>query len=89
VRGGRSTAAERRRRNLTYLAVFIIVTFLLGIVPSLRFLLVLNLVADVVLILYLGLAVYMTIWPPQSERAIPHPPVDPATLAPQRAADGF
>jgi hypothetical protein len=88
VRGTRSTAAERRRKNLTYLAVFIIATFLLGIVPMLRFLLVLNLVADVALILYLGLAVYMTIWPPQSERAIPHPPMDPA-LAPQRAADGF
>jgi hypothetical protein len=86
IRGGRSSAAERRRRNLTYLAIFIISTFLLGILPPLRFLLVLNLVADVMLILYLGLAVYMTVWPPQNERPAP-PPMDTA-LAPQRVAEG-
>jgi hypothetical protein len=86
IRTGRPTAAERRRRNLTYLAVFIIATFLLGILPPLRFLLVFNLIADVMLILYLGLAVYMTAWAPQGDRA-PLPPVDPA-LAPQRVAEG-
>ena len=59
----RSSAALRRRRNLTNLAIFIIVTFVLGIFPPLRFMLVVNLVADVALILYLGLAMYLAIWP--------------------------
>ncbi len=85
--GGRSTAAERRRKNLTYLAVFNIVTFLIGLLPPLRFLLVPHLIGDVLLILYLGLAVYMTVWPPQSERSVP-PPVDPSALQPQRVAEG-
>ena len=86
MRGGRSSAAERRRRNLTYLAVFIIVTFLLGLLQPLRFLLVFNLIADVMLILYLGLAVYMTVWPPTSERT--HASAAPVELAPQQVAEG-
>ena len=87
VRGSRATAAERRRKNLTYLAVFNIVTFIIGLAPPLRFLLVPHLIGDVLLILYLGLAVYMTVWPPLSERTLP-PPVDPTALQPQRVAEG-
>lgn len=56
--GRRMRAAERRRRNLTWLAGFIVVTFLLGLFPALRFLLVLNLIADILLIAYLGAALY-------------------------------
>ncbi len=84
VRGNRATAAERRRRNLTHLAAFIIGTFVLGLLPTLRFLLILNLIADVLLIAYLGLAVYMTAWPPERER----PQTMDPTLAPQRVAGG-
>ena len=84
MRGGRSSAAERRRKNLTYLAVFNIVTFLIGLLPPLRFLLVPHLVGDVLLILYLGLAVYMTVWPPARERPAAAP-MDPAL---QRVAGG-
>jgi hypothetical protein len=88
ARGGRSSAAARRRQNLTRLAVFIIVTFVLGILVSpLRFLLVLNLVADVLLIAYLGLVVYMVVWPPSGERTIVAPGGEPQ-LAPQRVAEG-
>lgn len=61
--GGRMSAAERRRRNLTWLAGFIVVTFLLGLIPALRFLLVLNLVADIMLIAYLGAALYFAARP--------------------------
>lgn len=61
--GGRMTAAERRRRNLTWLAGFIVATFLLGLIPALRFLLVLNLVADILLIAYLGAALYFAARP--------------------------
>ena len=67
-RTARRAAAERRRKNLTYLAVFIIGTFLLGLVPSLRFLLVFNIIADALLVAYLGLALYVAIRPPPSER---------------------
>lgn len=67
----KSSAAERRRRNLTYLAIFIIATFLIGLVPQMRFLLIVNLVADILLIVYLGLAFYLAVWPPASERALP------------------
>lgn len=88
ARGRRSSAAERRRRNLTHLAVFIIVTFVIGIaVPPLRFLLVLNLIADVLLIAYLGLVVYLVVWPPSGERAIVTTAPDPQ-LQPQRVAEG-
>ena len=80
-----SSAAQRRRRNLTNLALFIIVTFLLGLVPPLRFLLVINLVADVLLILYLALAAYLAAWPPPAEReAVPVP----AEALPQAAEGG-
>lgn len=84
---GRSSAAERRRRNLTYLAVFNIVTFLIGLIPSMRFILVPHLLGDVLLILYLALAAYMTVWPPQSER----PAQRTAEVLPQRqvAEGGF
>jgi predicted MFS family arabinose efflux permease len=74
----RSSAAERRRRNLTYLAIFIIATFLIGLVPQLRFLLIVNLVADLLLIVYLGLAFYLAVWPPTAERNLPLDP-DPET----------
>ncbi len=83
------TASERRRRNLTYLAVFIIATFLLGVFPPLRFLLVVNLIADVMLIVYLGLALYLAVWPPASERdAIAPPPAVTEIPESQPAADG-
>jgi hypothetical protein len=90
MRGGRSTAAQRRRKNLTQLAIFIIVTFLVGLlVPPLRFLLVVNMIADVLLLVYLGLVVYMVVWPPSGERAPMPAPVDTG-LAPQRVAEsGF
>ncbi len=79
------SAAMRRRRNLTNLAVFIIATFLLGFIPPLHFMLFINLVADVALIAYLGLALYMAIWPPPEREAVPAPAHEP----PQRAvADG-
>ena len=84
MRSGRSSAAERRRKNLTYLATFNIVTFVIGLLPPLRFLLVPHLIGDVLLILYLGLAVYMTVWPPARERQ-PHVQPDPAL---QRVAGG-
>lgn len=61
--GRRMRAAERRRRNLTWLAGFIVVTFLLGLIPALRFLLVLNLIADILLIAYLGAALYFAARP--------------------------
>jgi hypothetical protein len=77
------SAAMRRRRNLTNLAVFIIATFLLGFIPPLHFMLFINLVADVALILYLGLALYMAIWPPPEREPMPVPQ---AHEAPQRAA---
>lgn len=87
ARGGRPTAADRRRRNLTYLAVFIIVSFVLGLlVQPLRFLLVLNLVADVLLIAYLGAVVYLVVWPPQGERTAPMGAE--GQLQPQRVAEG-
>lgn len=87
ARGGRPTAADRRRRNLTYLAVFIIATFVLGLfVQPLRFLLVLNLIADVLLIAYLGAVVYLVVWPPQGERTVPMGAE--GQLQPQRVAEG-
>jgi hypothetical protein len=68
--------------------VFIIATFVLGIaLPPLRFLLVLNLIADVLLIAYLGLVVYMVVWSPQGERMAVQAPNDPQ-LQPQRVAEG-
>ncbi len=85
VAGGRSSAAERRRRNLTYLAVFNIVTFVIGLLPPTRFLLIPHLIGDVLLILYLGLAVYMTAWPPQSERRQER---NAEALPQQRVAEG-
>lgn len=80
----RSTASARRRRNLTYLAAFNIVTFLIGLAPPMRFLLVPHLIGDVLLILYLALAAYMTAWPPTSERTA-HRPVE---MFPQQVAEG-
>ena len=85
VASGRSAAAERRRRNLTYLAVFNIVTFLIGLIPQMRWLLVPHLLGDVLLILYLGLAAYMTAWPPARERR-QVPPA--AEIIPQQVAEG-
>lgn len=77
-----SNATMRRRRNLTYLAMFIVATFLLGLIPSLRFLLVINLVADVLLILYLAAAMYLAVWPPSSEARPPeHNEQEPSSAA--------
>lgn len=76
----RLPAAERRRRNLTALAGFIIVTFLLGLVARpLRFLLFFNIVADIALVAYLVAAVYYAARPVQmnvgfSEEERPRPP---------------
>jgi hypothetical protein len=80
----RSSAAERRRRNLTYLATFNIVTFLVGLIPAMRWLLVPHLAGDILLILYLGLAVYMTAGPSRNERIAQRP----AEVVPQQVAEG-
>jgi len=84
ARGLRSSAAERRRRNLTYLAIFIISTFVLGLIPALRFLLIVNVIADALLVLYLGAAFYFAVWPPASERELP--PIE-ETVPPQVAGN--
>ena len=65
------TAAERRRRNLAHLAMFVIGTFVLAWVPGLRFLLVVNLISDVLLVLYLGAAVFLVVWPRAEREALP------------------
>jgi hypothetical protein len=57
------TAAARRRRNLAHLAIIVIATFVLAWVPGLRFLLVINLIADLLLVLYLAAAVFLVVWP--------------------------
>lgn len=65
------SAADRRRRNLSYLAVFILVTFVLGLFPPLRALLLLNLIADILLVVYLGAALYFAarpVTPPADRR---------------------
>ena len=79
------TAAERRRRNLANLAIFVIASFVLAWVPGLRFLLVVNLIADVLLVLYLAAAVFLVVWPRASEREALPVLEDPAH---QRAAEG-
>jgi hypothetical protein len=65
------TAAERRRRNLANLAIFVIATFGLSWVPGLRFLLVVNLIADVLLVLYLAAAVFLVVWPREDRDVLP------------------
>lgn len=79
------SAAERRRRNLANLAIFVIASFVLAWVPGLRFLLVVNLIADVLLVLYLAAAVFLVVWPRASEREALPVLEDPAH---QRAAEG-
>jgi hypothetical protein len=86
IRPLRPTAAERRRKNLTYLAIFIISTFVMGLIPGLRFLLVINVIADVLLVLYLGAAFYLAVWPPASERDLP--PIE-ETVPPQAAGNSY
>jgi hypothetical protein len=54
-------------------------------VPGLRFLLVVNLIADVLLVLYLAAAVFLVVWPRASEREALPVLEDPAH---QRAAEG-
>ena len=83
IRSGRSSAAEKRRKNLTKLALFIVATFVLGMVPALRFLLILNFVADVALLAYLALVVYMVVSPkpPARERTQVYDEVPPAHVA--------
>lgn len=68
---GSRSAAERRRRNLAHLAIFVIGTFVLAWVPGLRFLLVVNLVADLLLVLYLAAAVFLVVWPRAQSEPIP------------------
>jgi hypothetical protein len=80
---GRMTAAERRRRNLTYLAAFNIVTFLIGLAPPMRFLLIGHLVGDALLIAYVGLAVYIANFAPPARNATP-----PQTEVLPRVAEG-
>jgi len=65
------TAAERRRRNLAHLAIVVISTFVLAWVPGLRFLLVVNLIADVLLVLYLAAAVFLVVWPKGGRDGLP------------------
>lgn len=65
------TAAERRRRNLANLAIFVIATFVLAWVPGLRFLLIVNLVADVLLVFYLAAAVFLVVWPRGEQGSLP------------------
>lgn len=86
VRSFKPTAAERRRKNLTYLAIFIIATFVLGLIPGLRFLLVINVIADVLLVLYLAAAFYLAVWPPTTERDLP--PIE-ETVPPQAAGNSY
>jgi len=83
------TAAMRRRKNLTNLAVFIIATFLLGFIPPLHFMLFINLIADVALILYIGLALYMAIWPPPEREASPVVSHDAPSQTAAAADGGF
>ncbi len=71
MRGSRSTAAERRRRNLAQLAIFVIATFVLAWVPGLKFLLVVNLIADLLLVLYLAAAVFLVVWPRGEREVLP------------------
>jgi site-specific recombinase len=59
----RVPAAQRRRQNLTWLVGFIVVTFLLGLTRPLRPLLLVNLVADVALIAYVGAVIYFAARP--------------------------
>ena len=87
VRPVKATAAERRRKNLTYLAIFIIVTFVTGLIPGLHFLLFVNVIADVLLVLYLGAAFYLAVWPPRSERD-ELPPIE-ETIPPQAAGQPY
>lgn len=64
------TASARRRRNLTFLAGFIIVTFLLGwLISPLRFVLYINFVADLVFVAYLAAAVFIANQQPVRTRA--------------------
>lgn len=65
------TAAARRRRNLANLAIVVIATFVLAWVPGLRFLLVLNLIADLLLVLYLAAAVFLVVWPKAEREPLP------------------
>lgn len=65
------TAAARRRSNLAKLAIIVIATFVLAWVPGLRFLLVINLIADLLLVLYLAAAVFMVVWPTGERDVLP------------------
>ena len=85
----RPTAAERRKRNLTNLAIFIIVTFLLGLIPALRFLLVLNLIADVLLIAYLGAAMYFAAFAKRPEPMSGIRTFEREITPPEAAGGGF
>jgi hypothetical protein len=83
---GSRSAAERRRRNLAHLAIVVISTFVLAWVPGLRFLLVVNLIADLLLVLYLAAAVFLVVWP--RARAELPPPVEPDVGGP-KVAEGL
>lgn len=62
------SAAQRRRLLMTRLAAFIVVTFFLGLIPPLRILLYPCLGACVLMVLYVGAAVWF------AARAVPAPP---------------
>lgn len=61
--GGRVSAAERRRKNMVALAAFIIVTFLPGWLFHVQFLLVINLIADILLVAYIAAAIWFAARP--------------------------
>lgn len=89
----RLSAADRRRRNLSYLSGFIIATFVLGLIPGLRVLLFFCVVACVMLVAYLGLAMYLAANPPAggpSRRTIggPQPGAGHVVTQPPASAPG-
>ena len=48
-----------------------ITTFVLAWVPGLRFLLVVNLIADLLLVVYLAAAVFLVVWPMGERESLP------------------
>lgn len=82
------SAAERRRRNLTVLSGFIIVSFLIGLLPPFRFVLYGTLLGCVLLVAYLGAAIYYAARPvawTRSETEVEAP----QTTAPEAAGGGW
>ncbi len=83
-RTGPSTAIQRRNRNLKYLSIFVIATFLPGwLVSQLQFLLYVNFVADVLLIAYFIAAIVYAAKPAKVKS-----PQAPEQVSPPEAAGG-